>query len=215
MSQASDILESVIDSYRQLETYSDSGTVAALIQVGAKSVEAGCSFATTFERTDKKESRFRYQWNSSGILSQLQDDNEDNINVICSNDEGVFKRYPIEGLTTCPSLAMAVADATGVSFGGVYYISSLLLEHIVPDSHWFFRRLQKNIELDESEKSDSDFYCLTAGTKGEPVRLTVKKANFSLSEMIVERPSSTVKFIWQSSLFNPPLNARVFDQYRF
>ncbi len=212
---AGDILESVIETYRQLKTYTDSGNVTALIQVGAKSVEAGCSFATAFERTQKKESRFRYQWNSTGVLSDLQDQDQDNINVICSNDEGVFKRYPLEGLSHCPSLPLAVADATGVSFGGVYYTASLLLDHIVPDGHWFFRRLQKSLELTSSSEGQDDFYDLESHTKGEHVRLSVKKSDYSLKQMVVERPSSTIQFVWQSYTFDSELDLRVFDQYRF
>ncbi len=213
-----DILESVIETYRQLKTYTDSGNVTALIQAGSKSVEAGCSFATAFERMSKKESRFRYQWNSKGILSDLlaQDQDQDNINVICSNDEGIFKRYPLEGLSTCPSLPLAVADATGVSFGGVYYTASLLLDHIVPDGHWFFRRLQKHLELPlNSDAQDDDFHFLESHIKDEHVRLSVKKSDFSLKQMVVERPSSTIHFNWQNYTFDSDLDLRVFDQYRF
>jgi len=137
-----EILETVIETYRALNSYSDKGTVSAQIQAaGAKIVDAGCQFSTNFVRG--KVCNFRYQWNTSGQMASLFSEEDDNISLICSNAEGVFKRYPEEGLSTCQSLSYAVADATAVSFGGVYYSASLLMENIVPESHWFFRRLQQ------------------------------------------------------------------------
>ena len=92
------ILETVFQTYRGLQSYSDSGTVTVEIESigkkfsGEKKLLIGSIFATNFMRnalgsSAKEPHLFRYQFTSTGHFAELK---EDNLNFICSNHEGVF-----------------------------------------------------------------------------------------------------------------------------
>ena len=212
-----EILESVYQTYRALQSYSDSGTVSVEIESigkkfsGAKKLLTGSVFATSFVRnafaSAKEPHLFRYQFTSTGHFAELRDDN---LNFICSNHEGVFKRSPDEGLSPCPSLTLAVADTAAVSFAGSYYIASLLMAGIVEGKQWLFNRLS-DIEVVNS----SDQIHLLAKIKDGQVDLFIDAEKLIFSQMIVARPTSTAKFVWQNTVLNGEINTRVFDQYRF
>ncbi|MFA7335322.1 MAG: hypothetical protein WC028_00955 [Candidatus Obscuribacterales bacterium] len=212
-----EILESVFENYRALQSYSDSGTVAVEIESigkkfsGEKKLLTGSVFATNFMRnalgSATEPHLFRYQFTSTGHFAELK---EDNLNFICSNHEGVFKRSPEEGLSPCPSLALAVADTAALSFAGSYYIASLLMAGIVEGRQWFFNRLS-DIEL----VNNTDQMHLRAKIKDGLVDLFIDAEQLIFSQMIVARPTSTAKFVWQDTVLNGEINTRVFDQYRF
>lgn len=212
-----EILESVFQTYRALQSYSDSGTVAVEIESigkkfsGTKKLLTGSVFATNFVRNAlagaKEPHLFRYQFTSTGHFAELR---EDNLNFICSNHEGVFKRSPEEGLNPCPNLALAVADTAALSFAGSYYSASLLMAGIVEGKQWFFNRLSE-IEVVNS----SDQIHLRAKIKDGLVDLFIASEKLIFSQMIVARPTSTARFVWHDTILNSEIDPRIFDQYRF
>lgn len=212
-----EILESVFQTYRALQSYSDSGTVAVEIESigkkfsGAKKLLTGSVFTTNFVRnalgSAKEPHLFRYQFTSTGHFAELR---EDNLNFICSNHEGVFKRSPEDGLSPCPSLALAVADTAALSFAGSYYSASLLMAGIVEDKQWFFNRLS-DIEV----VSRSAQIHLHAKIKDGLVDLFIDAEELIFSQMIVARPTSTARFVWHDTILNAEIDTRIFDQYRF
>ncbi len=212
------ILETVFQTYRALQSYSDSGTVTVEVESigkkfsGEKKLLTGSIFATNFMRnalgsSAKEPHLFRYQFTSTGHFAELK---EDNLNFICSNHEGVFQRSPEEGLCPSPSLALAVADSAAVSFAGSYYIASLLMSGIVAEKQWFFNRLSDIEVVENSEQIQ-----LRAKIKDGLVDLFVDSEKLIFSQLIVARPTSTAKFVWQDTVLNGEINTRIFDQYRF
>ncbi|CAN5445956.1 hypothetical protein BH11CYA1_BH11CYA1_10880 [soil metagenome] len=223
------ILEAVLHNYRALTSYSDCGVVTVEIESigkkfsGENKLLSGCLFATNFVRNAnppaKEPNLFRYQFTSTGHFAELK---EDNLSFICSNHEGVFKRSAEDGLEPCPSLAVAVADTAAPSFAGSYYIASLLMAGIVSDKQWFFNRLSAIEIIDDENSGDcenseyaSQHVHLRGQIKDGQVDLFIDKERFVFSQIIVARPTSTARFVWQDLALNGEINTRIFDQYRF
>jgi hypothetical protein len=81
---------------------------------------------------------------------------------------------------------------------------------IVAEKQWFFNRLS-DIEVVENTEQIQ----LRAKIKDGHVNLFVDSENLIFSQLIVARPTSTVKFVWQDAVLNGEINTRIFDQYRF
>lgn len=212
------VLQEVLKTYRELQSYSDSGIVTVEVESigkkfsGEKKLLTGTVFATNFMRNALPSSAterhlFRYQFTSTGHFAELR---EDNLYFICNNHEGVFKRFPEEGISPCSSLAIAVADTAALSFAGSYYSASLLLAGIVSDKQWFFNRLTE-IEV----VSSNEQIHLRAKIKDGLVDLFIDSEQLTFVEMIVARPTSTARFVWQDKVLDGEINTRIFDQYRF
>lgn len=227
----SGLIQRVVDNYRSLKSYSDIGSVvteiAGIGRAGreGKTLKTGCDFVTQFSRNSVR-ALFRYQWTATGHFADMK---EDNLNFICSNAEGVFNRYPEDGLSTCESLTEAVADATALSFGGTYYMSTLLIDGVVPERNWFFNRLvQAEAENAEAQTLNDDFAeddfadgepepvaGLVYQLKDETVNLFIDTESLLLNRLVVMRPTSTTTFVWKQVEPNAEIDVRVFDQYRF
>jgi hypothetical protein len=236
---AGELIQAVVQNFRSFKSYSDSGSIVTEIAAPGKSdrtvitdrtdtadrtikagkankiLTTGADFVTHFVRTSAGSSiLFRYQWTATGHFAEMK---EDNLNFICSNLEGVFKRYPEEGLTRCDSLLVAVADATALSFGGTYYISTLLLDGLVPAKNWFFNRLIDSAvtNTDTDTGFESAIASLSYELKDELVNLYIDTEALVLKKLVVTRPTSTTTFTWNEVESGSPVDARVFDQYRF
>jgi outer membrane lipoprotein-sorting protein len=196
---AEQILQRVASTYAKCRSYQDSGLVETIFIETDREWTEKISFKTAFVRPD----RFRFEYAESKCEEQ-------NKYIIWQDGDEVLTWWDISpGIKEPPSLGMAIAGATGVSYGSANTIPALFLPkeicgYAVVDLAGAKRIDDATCEKDECFRIEGDWF-------GSPTTIWIDKATY-----LIRRIDSSHQFedfrTSDTTTYEPEINVDIPDE---
>lgn len=153
------VIHRLFERYKHCKTHAASGVIE-----GDQGVQ---TFTTAFARPDK----FLFKWAST------KPDGENYDCAVWSDGAETFEYYPYSGITTCESLSLAIAGATGVSQAIAPLIANLLFPNTAPSLTF------SASEFEKEDCDDDSMFAYTAANKKADVSFWLESNSGNLLKM--------------------------------
>lgn len=200
---AEEVLHRMAKVYAHFKSYRDSGIVKTVFVGGEGNWTDEKPFTTAFVRPD----RFRFEY------KEKMPDKQEYRYIIWAKGKNVQTWWDVKpGVEKVDSLALALAEAHGVSDGSARTIPGLLLADQI-GAGWVMN-LEGLKRIEDARLGESDFFRVQGetGIRGHgPVTLWIDKSTF-----LVRRIDEQVKFedfrIETMTIYDPEINSEIPDK---
>jgi hypothetical protein len=182
---AQQILDRVAKTYATCKTYRDTGIVKSRFIGPDVNFEVEKPFTTAFVRPDRL--RFEYK--------EIRRDGREYRYIVWRSGEEIRSWWDVApGVKKPDSLAVALAEATGVSGGSAHTVPALLLPKEIPG--WRLTDMTEAKRIGDDKYGKSDCFRVEGKTAEYPVTLWIDKETFLVrkidSPKKIKAPSQTL-----------------------